>query len=134
MMKDLLDETPLVLLRCNSTVAPSDEAVTIVEGMLKSVIRDFGEIMDDGVAGCYMEESYASRAYELLEERGCPDDLEDAVEAAALDAEALLSELMAENHDILQTFSNNWLVDEVAVLQRTPKLWVVRVFGSRFPF
>lgn len=129
-----LDKSPLLLLRCDGLGLGSEGAVAIVEGMLKTVIYDYGEIMADGVAESWMDESYATKAHEVLERLNPDGVIEDEVEAAALEAERLMSKIMTENHHTLETMSNGWLVDEVAVLRRMPNLWVVKVFGSRFPY
>lgn len=134
MMSLYEDKSPLLMLRCDGAGLGSDAAVTIVEGMMKSVIYDFGEIMLDSISESWMDESYATKAHEVLE-RLNPDGVEEGeVEAAAIEAELLMSKFMAQNHDVLQTMSSGWIVDEVAVLRRMPNLWVIKVYGSRFPY
>lgn len=128
------DKSPLLLLHCKGAGVGSEAASVIVEGMMKSVIYDFGEIMLDSISESWMDESYATKAHEVLE-RMNPDGVpEGEVETAAIEAENLMSKFMTQNHDVLQTMSNGWIVDEIAVLQRMPNLWVVKVYGSRFPY
>jgi hypothetical protein len=127
-------KTPFLVLRCDGGGQASDAAVAVVEGMFKSVIRDFEEIIEDGVSGAWMDESYATKAQDYLDEKNPGGVAEDTVEAAALEAEELMSKLMVQNHHALQNMSGSYLVDEVAVLRRFPNLWVVQVFGSKFPF
>lgn len=129
-----LDKNPLLLLRCDGLGQCSEGVVAIVEGMLKTVIYDYTDIMADGIAESWMDESYATKAHEALERLNPDGVAEDAVEAAAIEAENLMSKIMTQNHHTLETMSSGWLVDEVAVLRRMPNLWVVKVFGSRFPY
>lgn len=129
-----LDKNPLLLLRCDGLGLGSEGAVAIVEGMLKTVIYDYNDIVEDGVTGSWMDESYGTKAHEALERLNPDGVAEDAVEAAAIEAENLMSKIMTQNHHTLETMSSAWLVDEVAVLRRMPNLWVVKVFGSRFPY
>lgn len=128
------DKNPVLLLKCQGAETASDAAVAIVEGMMKSVIYDFGDIIADDVSGGWMDQSYATQAHEVLEEMNPNGVPEDVVEATSIEAEMLMSDLMAQNHHVLQTMSDGWVIDEVTVLRRLPNLWVVQVSGSRFPF
>lgn len=128
------DKSPVVLLRCDGAGAASEAAVAIVEGMMKSVIYDFGEIMADSISESWMDESYATKAHEVLERLNPDGVAQDAVEAAAIEAECLMSSLMTHNHQALNMLSDTWVVDDVTVLRRMPNLWVVQVSGSRFPY
>ena len=128
------DKTPVLLLKCDGIDEASPAAIAIVEGMMKSVIYDFGDIVEDGVVNSFMDESYATKAYDVLESQCEEAGFDDAVEAAAVEAENLMSKLMVQNYHELHVMSSAWVVDEVAVLKRLPNLWVVQVFGSRFPY
>lgn len=128
------DKTPVILLRCDGAGAATKGAIAIVEGMLKSVIYDYGEIMEDSISEGWMDESYATKAHDVLERLNPDGVAEGAVESAAIEAENLMSKVMAQNHQTLETLSTAWIVDDVAVLRRMPNLWVVQIAGSRFPF
>lgn len=128
------NESKLVMLRCDGVAAASAAVVAIMKGVLPTVARDYAEIMEDGVAGAWMDESYATKAREALKGKKLSGSLQDAVESAATKAENFISTMMAQNHATLQGLSNGWLVDDVKVLRRFSNLWVVEVTGAKFPF
>lgn len=133
-MSNQSDESKLLLLNCTGVGNASAAVVAIMKDLIPTVVQQYSEIMEDGVASSWMDESYATRALEVLEEQEEEDPSEVAVETAATKAENLMSTLMTENHAVLQTMSDGWLVDEVTFVRRFPNLWLVKVTGARFPF
>lgn len=127
-------ESKLLMLKCDGVATASAAVVAVMKGILPTVIQDYVEIMEDGVAGGWMDESYATKAHAVLKNKKLSGPLEDAVESAATKAENFMSKIMIQNHAELQGISNGWLVDDVKVLRRLGNLWVVQVTGAKFPF
>lgn len=141
------DKSHVVLLKCEGAGPVSAAAAAVVEGMMKSVIYDFGDILAEDISEGWMDESYATKAHGVLEDKdpgeskewvSCDNlrftTLEDAVEASSIEAENLMTRLMAQNHHVLETLSSGWVIDDVNILKRLPNLWVVQINGSRFPY
>lgn len=133
-MKNNGYESKLLMLKCDGVATASAAVVAIMKDILPTVVQDYSEIMEDGVSSAWMDESYATKAYDVLKGKKLSGSLEAAVESAATKAENFMSSMMIQNHAELQGISNGWLVDDVKVLRRLGNLWVVQVTGAKFPF
>lgn len=134
-----------VMLRCPDLKSASNIAASVVEDELSTVLKGYDDIVDDGIAHGWMENSYQTQVRcRLFNDQGqaritggedefwnAIQNPKKAIKFYAKEADALMTSIMDHNHDTLLDVASNYIIESVVVARKFPELWVVHITGAQ---
>lgn len=135
-----------LMLRCPHLGTLSSTLSSLLEENLLDVIQNYESVVFDDVHNCWMQEGWATQVWDrLYDQEGelrCTGNQHEYwnavkygsayVEQLAAEADSCMSQLMADNHELLLETAEFYIIEDLSVARKIGNLWIVHLRGARY--